>query len=173
VFHTNEVITQKPLSSCNNNYYRPERKAKEHIAILSLSTFLAFFSNPESLAEVLLARGNAVVRAWNEQNSHPRMQGKRRPLTVTWILAEYEWKNSKGKIEKSQYTLQINTFMFTNNNQQTKRPIITLKDLKVSLPPPPPAANAERMLLAPFLFRPCSSCDPPPPERDPRLEATS
>jgi hypothetical protein len=140
VFHTQEDVSERKDKGNSNDFYpaRPERKAREHIAILSLKFFLIIFANPDRLADAILARANQVVRAWNETNSGHRMTGKRRPLTVTWILTDYEWKNSRGKIERSQYTLQISSFGFTNANQQTKRPIITLKDLKVCPPSPRP-----------------------------------
>jgi hypothetical protein len=47
-------------------------------------------------------------------------------------LANYEWKSSKGKPEKSIWTLQLSTFGFTSAKQQDKNPVIELKDIKVS-----------------------------------------
>jgi hypothetical protein len=134
VLHTKEDLSDRKENkeaSSNSYYARPERKEREHIAIIGLRFFLAIFFNPERLADVILARANAVVRSWNQTNGGARMVGKRRPLTVTWVLTDFEWKNARGKTERSQYTLQISSFGFSNANQQSKRPIIQLKDLKV------------------------------------------
>jgi hypothetical protein len=115
-----------------NREYRGPPKDHEYIAILNLEVFLDLFAEPETLAAILTKKGQQLVATWMEKNSNPRMQGKRRPNSVTYNLAEYEWRGGRGsRQEKSIYTLQLSTYHFTINHQQDARPEISLNDVKV------------------------------------------
>jgi hypothetical protein len=103
----------------------------EYIAILSLDTFLGFFANPSEAAELLLRKSKQLVAEWREKNGSPQMVGKRRPNSVTYNLAEYQWRSSRGKDERSVYTIQLSTYHFTFNHQQDLNPEIRLGDVKV------------------------------------------
>jgi hypothetical protein len=137
IFHTSgEKSSNLSYSSSSSTYsaagnsYKQD-KDHEYIAILNLDTFLEFFNSPLQLADIFTRKGKQLVAAWNSDNSHPGKVGCRQPTSMTYALAEYEWRSGRGKSEKSIWTLQLSTYGFTVNKQQDKLPVIELKDIKV------------------------------------------
>jgi hypothetical protein len=130
VIRTQGELPPEKEGSGGGYFSKVERKPKEHVALLSLTTFLRFFSSPASLADHFERRGESLVGAWNSTNSSPRSKGCRRPLNVTYVLDKHEWKNSKNRKERSSMTLQLNTFGFTHSVQQRGRVVMQLSDVK-------------------------------------------
>jgi hypothetical protein len=108
----------------------------EFVAILSLCSFLQFFGDALSMADLLERKGNVILRSWNEKNSDRSMVGKRKPVSVTFDIASYDWKTNKGRnSERSVYCLQISSYAFTIGHMQDDCPVLQRSDLKVSIGP--------------------------------------
>lgn len=99
--------------------------------MIPLIGWLCYFGeDPKGVADHLEDKAKEVVRRWKVLNE-PIKDGTRKPIGWVEDVHKHEWRAQRGKKETSIYEISLNSYFYTTNNQWTKEPDITTRDLKL------------------------------------------
>jgi hypothetical protein len=106
------------------------RQNRDFAVLIPLRGFLSFFSDLKDVGARISTKGNEVVAKWQEYNKD-RPKGQRRPIGWITEICRYEWRGIRGKIDRTIFELQINSYAATAALQHEDDPQIVQGDLKI------------------------------------------
>jgi hypothetical protein len=104
----------------------------EYVALFDLDNFNNVFSEAEALSKRLDAKVKEVIQEWNNDNGSRESKNRRTQVERCYKLFSHQWTGKNGKKEISIYDLCLNTYAFTQRQQNKDVPDkITEADVKV------------------------------------------
>jgi hypothetical protein len=105
----------------------------EDVLVMPLGEFLTVFRDPQEFHKKLTKKAEEVAQEWLDVNGSKEMVKKRVTVEKRFCLFRYFYFSEGGEEEISEVELWLNTYKFTNDNNQRNVPDqMKMGDIRVS-----------------------------------------